>query len=107
MKSPKIPKAMREQLWLRHFGHKFETKCSTSWCSNKITAFDFHCGHDQPRSKGGATDLTNLVPICARCNISMGNSYTFKEWNVAAKGVSRCCSSSVAVEPGLAPVVNK
>jgi 5-methylcytosine-specific restriction endonuclease McrA len=76
----KIPKAIREQLWLQKVGKKFETKCKTTWCRNKINVFDFQAGHDIPECKGGTTELINLVPICSRCNLSMGSQHTFKEW---------------------------
>ncbi len=76
----KIPKALREQVWIARIGRKFEHKCMTTWCQNNMTAFDFQCGHDVPESKGGSTDIFNLVPICSRCNSSMSNNYTFKEW---------------------------
>ena len=76
----KIPKAIREQLWLQKIGKKFESKCKTTWCRNKISVFDFQAGHDVPECKGGSTDLDNLVPICSRCNLSMGSQHTFKEW---------------------------
>lgn len=79
-KKKKIPKALREQVWLKKVGKKFETKCSTTWCRNKINVFDFQCGHDIPESKGGTTDIANLEPICSRCNLSMGNEFTFKQW---------------------------
>ncbi len=82
MTKTKIPRALREQLWLKSVGKKFESKCKTSWCKNKMTVFDFQCGHDIPESRGGETSLHNLVPICSRCNLSMSNTYTFKEWNV-------------------------
>jgi hypothetical protein len=81
MSKAKIPRALREQLWLERVGKKFESKCKTTWCKNKMTVFDFQCGHDIPESKGGETNLQNLVPICSRCNLSMSNTYTFKEWN--------------------------
>lgn len=81
----KIPKALREQVWLKQFGKKYTAKCATDWCENNITVFDFQCGHDVPESKGGETILENLVPICARCNLSMSNTYTFKEWNQLSK----------------------
>jgi 5-methylcytosine-specific restriction endonuclease McrA len=77
----KIPKAVREQLWLRDMGKKFEGKCKTSWCNNKVTLFDYQCGHNVPESKGGPTALENLVVICSRCNTSMGNQHTFSEWS--------------------------
>jgi hypothetical protein len=76
----KIPKALREQVWLTHIGKKYEAKCYVSWCKNKITVFDFQSGHNIPESKGGHTDLANLRPICARCNSSMNDKYTIDEW---------------------------
>ena len=81
----KIPKALREQVWLKIFSQKYSGKCATTWCKNTITVFDFQCGHDIPESKGGETILENLVPICGRCNLSMSNNYTFKEWNKLSK----------------------
>jgi hypothetical protein len=79
-KKGKIPKALREALWLKHCGKSFEVKCHTTWCQNLITAYDFHAGHNIPECRGGATTLDNLVPICSRCNLSMGSQYTFTEW---------------------------
>jgi len=95
--TPKIPKALREQIWLRDMGHSFQGKCKTRWCRNTITVFDYHCGHDIPSSKGGATSLDNLHSICARCNVSMSNQYTFSQWNMLQPRWS--CVSCVAVEP--------
>ena len=83
----KIPKALREQVWIQKIGKKFEAKCKTTWCTNKINVFDFQAGHDIPESRGGTTDLENLVPICARCNLSMGSQHTFKEWSRQNKDV--------------------
>lgn len=77
----KIPKALREQVWLVNIGKVFETKCKIVWCENRINAFDYQCGHNIPESRGGKTNLGNLVPICSRCNISMGNSYSIDQWN--------------------------
>ena len=76
----KIPKALREQVWISKFGKKFDSKCFVPWCQNTITVFDFQCGHDIPESKGGKTDLSNLYPICSRCNMSMSNVYTLEQW---------------------------
>lgn len=81
----KIPKALREQIWLRDIGKKYEGKCRITWCENKISVFDFQCGHDIPESHGGQTILENLVPICSRCNLSMSNTYTIKQWNQLSK----------------------
>ncbi len=76
-----IPKALREQVWLKYIGKHYEAKCPIGWCANTITVFDFQSGHIIPESKGGATSLENLMPICSRCNASMNNQYTITEWN--------------------------
>jgi hypothetical protein len=80
-KKKKIPRAVREAVWLNHCGRKFERRCMTPWCKNNINAFDFQTGHNIPESKGGTTTLDNLIPLCSRCNLSMGNQYTFQEWS--------------------------
>ena len=79
-KKKSIPKALREAVWLKHCGKAFESKCKTTWCPNTMTVYEFHAGHNIPESRGGATTIDNLVPICSRCNLSMGNTHTFKEW---------------------------
>jgi 5-methylcytosine-specific restriction endonuclease McrA len=75
-----IPKALREQVWLKNMGHQYEHKCLIDWCQNTISVFDFHVGHNIPESHGGKTDITNLKPICSRCNLSMGSQYSIAEW---------------------------
>lgn len=75
-----IPKALREQVWLQTFGKVYENSCYISWCNNIINVFDFQVGHDIPESKGGSLTIDNLKPICSRCNLSMGNNYSIKEW---------------------------
>lgn len=79
-KKQTIPVALREQVWIARMGRRFEGKCPTTWCTNNITVFDFQSGHNIPESKGGPTDITNLIPICSRCNLSMGDRYSFVEW---------------------------
>ena len=96
-KKKNIPKAIREQLWIQKVGKKFETKCKTSWCRNKITVFDFQAGHDIPESRGGDTCISNLVPICSRCNLSMGNQFTFKEWCKKGKSGEKWMSFPPAI----------
>lgn len=76
-----IPTALRESIWIHHMGRQFEGKCRVPWCQNNITVFDFQAGHNLPESKGGPTTFENLVPICGRCNLSMGNRYTISEWS--------------------------
>ena len=84
-----IPAAFREQIWLRTMGRVYEGKCPVIWCQNTITVHDFQSGHNIPESKGGKTTIDNLIPICSRCNLSMGNRYTIDQWNQLGKeGVS-------------------
>ena len=89
MRKAKIPKRLREQVWVTTFGERYKAKCKTIWCTNIITVFDFQCGHNIPESKGGPTSLENLVPICARCNLSMGNTHTFTQWKEYSKPTPR------------------
>lgn len=93
-----IPVALREAIWLHHMGRQFEGKCKTTWCKNSITVFDFQAGHDQPESKGGPTTFENLIPICARCNLSMGNRYTFGEWCKLSESTARLATKTAKVK---------
>ena len=76
-----IPRALREAIWIKNNKNKFEVKCPIKWCRNKINCFNFHSGHNVPSSKGGATNIRNLTPICAKCNLSMSNNYTIKQFS--------------------------
>lgn len=90
-----IPKALRQQCWLRYNGEKFRKKCNIKWCRNEITVFSFHVGHNVPKSKGGTLNLSNLVPICSNCNLSMSDNFTIDEWNALGghthKWLPSCC----------------
>ena len=93
-KKATIPLALRQQVWKTYVGEKFASKCLVGWCTNQITAFEFDVGHNLPESKGGTLDISNLRPICHKCNISMSNNYTIDEWNKLSKPVgcySWCC----------------
>ncbi len=86
-----IPKAIREQCWLKTFGEKYKSKCYVSWCTNEINVFDYHVGHNVPESNGGTLSLDNLFPICARCNLSMSNNFTIEQWSNIGKKQTNCC----------------
>ena len=76
-----IPGAIREACWITYNGNKFESKCNVSWCKNIITPFTYQVGHNVPESKGGGLEISNLRPICIKCNLSMGNRYTIDEFS--------------------------
>ena len=76
-----IPQALRQQVWVQYNGSVFKHKCRVKWCTNIISVFNFHVGHDIPKSKGGTLDLNNLKPICSNCNLSMSDNYSIEEWN--------------------------
>lgn len=96
-KKQTIPVALREQVWITACGRVFEHKCITPWCKNIITVFDFESGHDIPESKGGPTTLENLVPLCRRCNNSMGDRYTFAEWSRLTSNVPETIRAIVPI----------
>lgn len=86
----KIPRALREQVWLLHCGDKlFKHKCLVTWCENTMTPFQFEVGHNIPESKGGTIDLDNLRPICGKCNKSMGDRYTIEQFSDLSSRTSR------------------
>lgn len=78
----KIPKRIREIVWKKYIGHLWTGKCSVSWCDNFFSVLSsWHVGHNKPESKGGDLSIENLRPICADCNLGMGNKYSIEEWS--------------------------
>lgn len=100
-KKANIPRALREQVWIQNAGKTFEHKCLIEWCQNVMNVFDFHVGHNIPESKGGATNINNLKPICARCNLSMGSQYTITEWTKIGN------TKSNKIVPVIEPITQK
>ncbi len=70
--------SVRYALWNRDFGETNGTgQCAC--CKRVITQQSFHAGHIVPKVENGSNALSNLVPLCASCNTSMGstNFYDF------------------------------
>jgi len=88
----KIPKAIRQQVWLKYNGDNFDNKCYIKWCTNKITVFNYHVGHNIPESKGGTIEIGNLRPICSNCNLSMSSKFTIDQWNDLSHKRKSFCS---------------
>ena len=70
-----IPKTLKIDVWNHHVGEEIgKTKCLC--CKTKdITQLNFHCGHVLAEAQGGRLEITNLRPICASCNLSMGTMH--------------------------------
>ena len=88
VKKKAIPNHVKTLVWNKYVGvDKLEEKCF-SCRAEKIDARHFHCGHVLAEAKGGELNLTNLRPVCAACNLSMGtrsmNEFTkeFFGWEI-------------------------
>ncbi len=67
-----IPTLLKDNVWNTYIGpSKGIGKCKCCQ-QNEIFKNSFHCGHIVAESKGGATTIGNLRPVCGRCNQSMG-----------------------------------
>jgi hypothetical protein len=73
-KKKTIPSSLKRIVWDEYLGASTGTaKCM---CCKRydIRQIEFHCGHIIPERLGGGTNLKNLRPICAKCNLSMGST---------------------------------
>jgi hypothetical protein len=70
----------REMVWERQFGNKVHGICPVCY-KTPISCLQFECGHITALAKGGANAIENYLPICSRCNRSMGteNLYAFQK----------------------------
>ena len=91
VKKQTIPKALREQLWIKNCGKEFEHKCYVDWCENIINPFDYHVGHDKPESKGGTLDISNIIKFII--------TYKFNNYNIYIHIVSFFRKSIVLLRP--------
>jgi len=81
-KFKKGKKRISRQLKLKCWDKEFKTDigaCPVNNCSFLMDKNEdnWHTGHIISENNGGETDITNLRPICKKCNLSMGS----KNWN--------------------------
>jgi hypothetical protein len=78
-KRKNIPKEVKKDLWVRHFGKKYKGNCFV--CNKIIDTHNFEAGHVKSVAEGGSDNISNLKPICSGCNKSMGtmNLYKYKD----------------------------
>jgi 5-methylcytosine-specific restriction endonuclease McrA len=71
-KKKSIPKSLKKQTWDKWIGAKIGTTKCLCCHHEEIRQIEFHCGHIIAECNGGKTNVENLRPICAQCNLSMG-----------------------------------
>ena len=73
-----IPDSLKTDVWNTYIGISIgQAKCIC--CNNRdISQRDFHCGHVKSEATGGKLEISNLRPICAKCNLSMGKMNLFE-----------------------------
>lgn len=79
----KIKKGIRKNVWEKYNKEKIEGLCFV--CRESLHYDDFDCGHIKSVFYGGETNISNLLPVCKRCNNDMGihNLYQYKtEYNI-------------------------
>jgi 5-methylcytosine-specific restriction endonuclease McrA len=55
----------------RNIYHHYGYRCC--YCAKKLPTTDLNLDHVIPRSRGGATDWTNIVTSCIPCNLRKGD----------------------------------
>lgn len=73
-----IPKPLKDLVWDTYVGKQYGTgKCRCCWIA-EIDSKSFECGHVKSEATGGKLTVSNLRPICGKCNRSMGKMHFFK-----------------------------
>jgi len=67
----RITPATQVKVWKKRFGFR-KTGICVCCHQNTIQRDDFVCGHRRAYASGGGNDVSNLEPICSRCNKKMG-----------------------------------
>lgn len=82
----KISQAIRIVCWNTYIGEEIGKAQCVCCKTNFITQHNFHCGHVIAEANGGNLHVSNLRPICAVCNNSMGTTnmkeYAYNHFNV-------------------------
>ena len=70
----RISKKKRDQCWIHEHGTNELSTCPISSCSLIMTKNtpDWNVGHIVSEYNGGDTIMSNLRPICVKCNLDMG-----------------------------------
>lgn len=71
-KKHNIPKSLKKLVWDKNIGKDVGAAKCLCCKHQEIRQIEFHCGHIVAEKNGGETNINNLIPICAQCNLSMG-----------------------------------
>ena len=72
-KKDQIPKKVKEEVWNKYIGYDIPIHLCLCCKLNRIKMVDFQVGHVISEKDGGTLAISNLRPICASCNHSMGS----------------------------------
>jgi 5-methylcytosine-specific restriction endonuclease McrA len=72
-KKDQIPKKVKEEVWNKYIGDDIPKHLCLCCKLNRIKMTDFQVGHVLSEKDGGTLAISNLRPICASCNHSMGS----------------------------------
>ena len=72
-KKDQIPKKVKEEVWNKYIGDDIPKHLCLCCKLNRIKMVDFQVGHVLSEKDGGTLAISNLRPICASCNHSMGS----------------------------------
>ena len=68
----------KDDIWLHHNATLKEVKCPCCLSAHRIISRDsFSAGHIQAESRGGSSQIHNIIPICKDCNGRMGSSHMY------------------------------
>ncbi len=89
-----IPASLRAAVWDKHVGEDTGS-CPCPVCRHtKITQLSFHCAHIEAEANGGKTHVNNMIPVCARCNLSMGKT-NLNDFKNKFFSIDPCSGSSI------------
>jgi hypothetical protein len=71
-KKKSIPLSLKALVWNKYIGEEKGIGYCQCCRKNIIKQISFHCGHIVSERNGGSTTLSNLIPLCQTCNLSMG-----------------------------------
>lgn len=72
-KKTQISEKLKTCVWDTYIGKDIPKHKCFCCKKNMIQLREFHVGHIISDKDGGVPEITNLRPICAPCNLSMGS----------------------------------